>query len=188
MKLPFFAIAGLLVVVGCGEPSLSDAALALNEDSPVFSRAAILSPSFIKGRLKAGVDPNSRNGDAAEDSLLTYAVRNNAVPTVDVLLKGGADPNIRSVALKKTPLFQAAYDGRFEIAWLLIDAGADANATDDVGNNALREAILGENSRLVRLLLKSGADPNHRNDEGQSMIDIAADEGKPEIIALFNIE
>ncbi|WP_197454886.1 ankyrin repeat domain-containing protein [Stieleria varia] len=182
--LLFFSV----VLLGCGEPSLSDAALSLSDDSPVFSRAAILSTSFIKQRLDAGLDPNVRNTDPAGDALLTYVVRNNAIDTVDLLLRRGADVSIRSKMTKKTPLFQAAFDGRFEISWLLIDAGADPNASDDFGNNALREAILGKRPRLVRLLLRSGADPLQKNADGQTMADIAVNEGPREIAQLFQAD
>jgi ankyrin repeat protein len=187
MKLPLVALAFCVLLIGCREQSLSEAALSLDDNSPVFSRAAILSTSFIRERLDAGLDPNIRNTDLAEDALLTYAIRNNAIDTADLLLQRGADPDIRSTSFEKTPLFQAAYDGRFEIAWLLVDSGADVNATDDVGNNALREAILGKQSRLVRLLLESGADPNQRNQEGETMAEIATNHGEPEIAQLFDI-
>ena len=185
MKYIAFLPVLVICLAGCREPNLSDTALSLNDDSPIFSRAAILSASYVERRLDSGLDPNIRSSDDAEDALLTYAVRNNAIDTVDLLLRRGADPEIRSTTIDKTPLFQAAFDGHFVIAWLLIDAGANANATDRLGHNALREAIVGKRKHLVRLLLKSGSDPTQVNDEGKSMADIAREFGTPEIVKMF---
>lgn len=69
-----------------------------------------------------------------------------------------------------TPLFTAARDGRFELASVLIEAGADVNATDKCGKTPLQLTALTGNVDLVRLLLTAGARIGARDSEGWSAL------------------
>ena len=53
----------------------------------------------------------------------------------------------------ETPLHSAAFWGRYEIAQLLINAGADVNAQDDQGSTPLHEAARLGRVKLAQLLL-----------------------------------
>jgi ankyrin repeat protein len=60
-----------------------------------------------------------------------------------------------------SPLMYCIASGKFEMAKLLINNGAQLNFQDELaGNTALSLAIDRENIELVALLLKKGADPN----------------------------
>ncbi len=56
-----------------------------------------------------------------------------------------------------TPLLLAAYEDRMNAVKLLIDKGADINATSFSGRNALSYAVQNANPEMVNLLLSKGA-------------------------------
>ncbi len=151
-----------------------------------FDDATIKNPAMLAKLLDGGLDPNIRSKDHFNEPLLTRAVRLGAVQTVALLLDRGARVDEKSATFKKTPLFQAAYDGRFEIAKLLLDKGANPNALDINNNNPLREAILGQWPAMVRLLRDRGSNPNQKNTDGETMKEIAAKHGTPKIRAILD--
>jgi ankyrin repeat protein/beta-lactamase regulating signal transducer with metallopeptidase domain len=139
------------------------------------------SPSAKTGALlliERGADVN-----AAIDgtSPLWMAVSGHQTDVVRALLAKGADPN------KNMPLFSAIKSLRFpngspEIAILLIDRGADVNATHE-GTTPLLLAIEAQQIDIVRALLAKGADPNAPNSNRRTPLQAAA--GKPEILQLL---
>lgn len=87
-------------------------------------------------------------------------------------LKSGLDPNLTSGASRHTALLAAldAPGRRVEHIWALVDAGADATAIHDEGDNALSwamgyhhpDTVTRESEiQLMAYLVSSGADPNH---------------------------
>lgn len=60
--------------------------------------------------------------------------------------------------LAKTALMYACQKGNFEIALMLISAGADINAKDENGKTVLNYAAEGGNTEIMKLLLAQGAD------------------------------
>lgn len=75
--------------------------------------------------------------------MLHAAVCNN-VTQVKLLLKYGADPNIRDKYFNSTSLHYAADAGDLESCKALIEGGADPNAEDKSGN---RPADLARDNR-----------------------------------------
>lgn len=70
----------------------------------------------------------------------------------------------------RTPLAISCSNNRIECARVLITYGANVNVTDKNGNTPLLESLnqyLGVNYDLIKLLLDSGANPNHMNNFGQ---------------------
>ena len=61
-----------------------------------------------------------------------------------------------------------------EMLQLLIDAGADMEATDIKGNTSLHEAVFFERTKAVRVLLDKGADVKAVNKNGDTPLHIAA--------------
>jgi len=66
-------------------------------------------------------------------SPLHLAVRGGNYETVQDMLVGGSDPNVKEQLLGRTPLHIAAIDDKKDICILLIEHGADPSITDDAG-------------------------------------------------------
>jgi ankyrin repeat protein len=112
--------------------------------------------------LKKGANPNQL--DAAGYSPLAWAIGRGAkgynygtqVQLLEMLLKAGAMPNLKPTSPDGwPPLAKAAELGETEMVQLLLNAGADVNATNYIGQSALH---LARNSEVARLLLDAGAD------------------------------
>ena len=67
-----------------------------------------------------------------------------------------------------------AGSGNFEFVLLLLENGADVNATTSSGGTALHEAALNSHSNIVRVLLSKGAKTNVANELGQTSLMLAA--------------
>jgi hypothetical protein len=167
----------LPVMASCDSRSIQEQA---------FDDDVMLSAPKMQALLDKGLDPNTRLGPpATSEFLLWRAVKLRRTDTVRLLLSRGAKPDERSSGFRKTPLFQAAFDGSRDICILLLDHGADPNALDDSSNNPLREAILGKKPTVVSLLLERGSRPQQTNSDKLTMADIAAKYGNLQIQKLF---
>jgi uncharacterized protein len=94
------------------------------------------------------------------------------------LLAAGADPNIvaRASFATVTPLGTAATFGAADVAGILLDAGADTEATGDHGHTPLHAAAANGDRAVVELLLANGALPEARTDDGKTPADLAAND------------
>ena len=70
-----------------------------------------------------------------------------------------------------TPLMYAVLYADAEDVRLVLDAGADVNARNEVGATALMWAV--DDLDKTRLLLRKGADPNARSDDGRTPLLVA---------------
>ena len=115
--------------------------------------------------IEAGADLNARiPRTRREDSLATplgLAVQQRHTQMVELLLTGGADPNVAAME-DEPPLHLAAEEGQVELAALLLDAGADVNGRDGGGGTALRAAAAHGRLEIAHLLISSGADLDSR--------------------------
>lgn len=78
---------------------------------------------------------------------------------VELLIRHGADINVRGLADERTPLQRAAKEGFSEVAKALIANGADLNAIDARGYTALLWATQDpfEGDKIIAMLLEAGA-------------------------------
>lgn len=118
--------------------------------------------------LAAGAEVNALDHD--DNSPLHLAASTGDKALVALLLERGARPNVHNKN-GLTPLLLAVpdqpnqpgkaegTDGR-DIALLLVEHGANINATDVSGQTPLGRAVGSNNLDLARLLLEKGADPN----------------------------
>lgn len=91
---------------------------------------------------------------AAEDGYLSIAQQ--------LLEAGGRGVLDTFDYINCTPLMCAVVNNHYEIAQLLIKAGSNVNAFDEpqIGNTALRDIGDSGSTKMIKLLLEAGADPN----------------------------
>lgn len=152
---------------------------------------------FVRALSEAGADPNQvftkrvarRNNRIVRttpgSTALLLASSFMDIELMRILLDGGADPGI-AAENGATPLLSMVGYGRragnsmiygqlledeeerAEVARLLLESGADANATDmATGNTALHIAAWNRSKLLYDLLLEFGADPQATNRQGR---------------------
>ncbi|MGB3694723.1 MAG: ankyrin repeat domain-containing protein [Spirulinaceae cyanobacterium] len=89
-----------------------------------------------------------------------------------------------------TPLQEAIDEmddgGKIEMVQLLIQAGADVNAWNlDHDSNPLLMAMWSGHEDIVSLLLKAGANPNIKDNEGNSPLRLSVEEENIEMVKLL---
>ncbi len=87
---------------------------------------------------------------------LIAATQSGRVEMVSLLLKSGANPNVRDTD-SSTALIWAAKQNNREIAAQLIDAAADVNLEDQQGASALWYAVRTDSYPIAAMLLQAGA-------------------------------
>jgi ankyrin repeat protein len=116
---------------------------------------------------------------------LREAVLLNDVELARARLDGGADVDTGEGTYHGPLLKVAAELGYLEIVDLLLDRGADIEATDDLGQKALLSAARFGRSEVVRRLLDRGADIDAVDWSGQSALSNSAVEGHSDTFDLL---
>ncbi|KAL3455217.1 ankyrin repeat-containing domain protein [Aspergillus heterothallicus] len=124
---------------------------------------------FLKGN---GMEINSRNHKGQTSLHLVGSDR--AEDTGAVLIAAGADIEARDYKGRTWWLRTVLKDGDRadpEELQAMLDLGADANAADDAGNNALHLICIGRNycDENFEFLLSAGANPLHINRRGETI-------------------
>lgn len=134
--------------------------------------------NVIEVLLAKGANVNAQ--DITGATALIYATISRNPPIVRLLLKKGADVNVRGggstaliFALDHRGGDSDLFSKQAEIAKLLLDAGADVNATDDFGKTALMQAAGNNQVDAVRLLLDKGANIYAKDDNQKTALDYA---------------
>ncbi|KAI3518906.1 hypothetical protein L1887_07796 [Cichorium endivia] len=122
--------------------------------------------------LSSGVEVDSQS-DAGTP--LVWAAGHGQQDALKLLLKHNADPNIETDD-GITPLLSAVAAGSLPCLELLIQAGAKVNITAG-GATPLHIAADSGNTELITCLLKSGADPNVKDEDGLKPVQVAAARG-----------
>ena len=142
-------------------------------------------PKIVQRLLKLGINTEIMSRDM-EQTALGFASYNLDIDIVDILLTNGADPN-GTVSSTKSPILAVCNGHRpsnpyrdvtkvgphisHTILLKLIEHGANVNSQSDNGTSALSVAAkLSVNEELVALLLENGADPNIRNEDGETSL------------------
>lgn len=107
-------------------------------------------------------------------SAVEMAAANNSCEILELLIERGASVE-DSGAGGRPPIVSAAAGGCIEALQLLLDAGADPNAADLLGNTALHVVVtaLPDPSDIIRTMLLHGADRTRRNLSGESAARLA---------------
>jgi ankyrin repeat protein len=112
------------------------------------------------------------------------AIGNNAPAAVETLLAAGAKVNGAQGYGGETPLTLAARSstGVERITVMLLDAGADVNATNEYGLTALMDATFRQSAAVVEMLIKRGAGVDTRDHQGRTALQFAAERGNVEAV------
>ena len=158
-------------------------------------RAIALSDVVMEGfEFDGGEEYPRRTAQEVADVLaMVMAINGEDVAAVETLLAG--NPGLAAARIlspdahaggstflhRAVSMYEAASDGKYEIARLLIAHGADVNAEGGqargAGESALGYAAFFGDLRLVELYLAHGGDPNHAGSTGITPADAAAREG-----------
>jgi ankyrin repeat protein len=99
-----------------------------------------------------------------------------------LLLDAGADPD--ALAANGTglrPINSAAAAGSNEVVALLLERGADVDATQRGGFTPLHSAGGSGNGELVEMLVAAGADETRRTEDGRTAAAFADERGYPNL-------
>ena len=128
-------------------------------------------PDFINRKNKDGYSP------------LILACYSGNVEVVRYLVEHTKDLNDGSKY--GTPLMASSVKGYEKIVALLIEKGADVNATDPNGTTALHYAIIFNFDNVAMLLVKANANPNLKDNRGKTAIEYAKMLGKNKLLTLL---
>ena len=167
----------------CGEPRFKQRLLL--EDGTVLSDDSKLEAAEIQLVLLS-----YRASESEEEELMT-ASQDNDVEKLESLLLRPLHPDSCRVAPAAlaargiegtTPLAWACYQGHFDVAILLLEAGAVLQKTDNKGRAAISWACVGGSLEVVCMLLETGADVEHSDDHGRTPLALACVEGHVEVV------
>lgn len=136
----------------------------------------------LKEIIKAGGMIDARDNE--EFTPLHYAAmfesKGNIKCAIKKLIDAGADINAQNNK-QRTPLHEAVYIIKdMESIRTLIQRGCDVNLADDNGRTALHYASMGNDERVVEMLIEAGASTNAINRYGLKSIFYAEMRGKIE--------
>jgi ankyrin repeat protein len=127
---------------------------------------------------------------------LLHAVSLSFHDTTALLLKNGADPNVKTESQSGswskgfTPLVMAcSMSGESGTVAALLGAKADPNLKTDFGQDPARAAlnlpVVSERKRILPLLLDHGADIESRDEQGRTLLMSAVEKKDKEIVELL---
>ena len=145
------------------------------------------------------------NAMGAKPSTLANEYEQEDSTTTIPLLKAARDGNVHALkeALQQmngktstivstadesgqTALHFAADRGNCQVVELLLDAGANPNATDLEGIGVLQAAVIAGHNDVASILLKFGANPHQADMDGDTPYSCAQDDGSEEMKLLFD--
>jgi len=132
----------------------------------------------------AGFSPDTK--DKKGVPLLSIAVRNGKINTLEYLLHSGAQVNLIAEDRGSTALFDSALEKNKDMVKVLIEAGANVNVQSKDGQTALVVVVGAGDEAIVELLVKAGADPDIKDALGVSARKYATIFGNKNMLAMFD--
>lgn len=153
-------------------------------DSPLADAAMRGDINAVRSLLKQKVDVNAPQGDGS--TALHWAANLNDLEMAKLLIGAGADVKAKTRLGGITPLFMAAKNGNAAILAVMLDAKADANATNANGTTPLMLAAASGKTDAVKLLLDRGADANAKDiTNEQTALMFASALGRADVIKML---
>jgi ankyrin repeat protein len=162
-------LCALGLLAGCGEPGSGAA--------PTSAAPQAAAPCPILHSQPGG--DLGRN-----DAELLAAAATGDVGGAQQSLEQGANVNAGG-ALKRTPLFVAAFCDRPDMVKLLLDKGGRHDATDANGMSPLHAAVIVGATETVKILLANGANVDGRDLAGRTALHVAAATGQLALVELL---
>ena len=133
--------------------------------------------------IDSGADLNARACSQREGATaLIEATQFNEIPVIARLLVRGADPN-ETAGRNESPLQTAAFYCKEEVAVMLLSHGAIVNASDLDGDTALMASSQNcPDGSLSALLIRSGAEIDHRAKDGSTALTTASFYGNEDTV------
>ncbi|KAM4640864.1 histone-lysine N-methyltransferase EHMT2 isoform 2-T2 [Discoglossus pictus] len=148
----------------------------LSQETDSFSVLSSLSQQKRDRRKK--VRYNSRQ--------LYLSVKQGELQKVLLMLMDNQDSSfLNDPQLKRSPLHAAVQKGSLEMCHILVQAGANFNATDKVLRTPLLEAVVNNHIALTKYLVQCGACVYHKEEDGSTCLHHAAKSGNLEMLSFL---
>ncbi|KAM8953711.1 histone-lysine N-methyltransferase EHMT2 [Pelodytes ibericus] len=117
---------------------------------------------------------------------LYLSVKQGELQKVLLMLMDNQDSSfLNDQQLKRSPLHAAAQKGSLEMVHVLVQAGANFNATDKVLRTPLLEAVVNNHIEVARYLVQNGACVYHQEEDGSTCLHHAAKCGNLEMLSFL---
>ena len=137
--------------------------------------------------IRSGLDVNE--ADEEGFTPLMWSAREGFTPIVEVLLKNGGDPNQTDQWMRANAGHKAAFWGRADALRLLIANHLDLSARGGYnGYTPLHDAVAGGHYEAAKVLIEAGSRKDIKGHDGKTAVDLAAESGDPQIIALLGAQ
>lgn len=171
-------ISGLCIALMLVSPA------AAAQDSRLPDAAMRGDNATVQTLLAERIDVNAAQGDGT--TALHWAAYRDDLLMVRMLIKAGANLEIKTRLNAITPLLMASENGSAEMIALLLDAGADPNSPKATGTTPLMLAAASGSRDTVEVLLEHGARVDARESSyGQTALIYASALGRAAVIKLL---
>ncbi|VDI07446.1 Hypothetical predicted protein [Mytilus galloprovincialis] len=116
---------------------------------------------------------------------LVLACRNNHIAIVRLLLQSGWDINYSEPKYGNTCLLEASIKGYQSMVALLLDKGANVNASNHTGDTSLTVASMHGHASIVQLLIEKEVEMYKMNKNGESSLFLACLSNRLEVIKVL---
>jgi len=135
-------------------------------------------PEFASQFLIRIQKPIDREGNTP----IFHAIRWQYPDVVQAILDTDEDTTHQNLQ-GNTMLHEAAHAGSSQIAVILLNAGANPNATDNIDRSPIHHAVIWGTLNILKLCVEKGGDIDLKDAEGQTVLHMAASAGNNEILS-----
>jgi hypothetical protein len=161
------AVALVCLVSGCGAATEDPRNVFTGDRTIQLARAVAAGDrDRIDDLIDRGAEVDARGTDGT--SLVQWAVEARSLDGLDALLDHDADPEQEGRKDEPAPYSSAAWEADPRFLRALLDAGADPNAIDRLGENPLFNPARANEGGILLVLLKAEANPRHSNPRGDT--------------------